>query len=131
MEETLICAIWWYKAGINKDIPKQILCKDFLSNLDVLFLELKNVKYNCEWVHLSKVAHFYTTTLLKHELLCRFLFFVFDHNCRTTTSQKISLWYNSMNIVISCVLFYCFLFIIGQSYFISILGHYYKVLSKF
>ena len=43
-EETLICAVWWYKAAIDNDTPKQVLCKNLLSNLAALFLEVKKLK---------------------------------------------------------------------------------------
>ena len=43
-EETLICAMWWYKVDIDKDIPEQISRKNLLSNLGVLFFEVKKLK---------------------------------------------------------------------------------------
>lgn len=47
--------ISWYKASTDKDIPKQVLWKNLFSNLVVLFLGLKNLKCNCEWVHWVKM----------------------------------------------------------------------------
>ena len=121
-DKTLICTIWWYKVDIDKYIKNGFYTKIFsLIWLFLEFLEIKkNLQCNCEWVHLSKVAGFSLTTLLKEELLCRFLFSFLTTSVKQLLHRRylsgIITWNYKIlliNMEISYVLFYCYLFIIG------------------
>ena len=87
-EETLVCAIWWCKADIDKDIPKQFYTKITVNG----FI----------WVKLQALANYSSE---QYTVLQVFVL-VLEHKFRTTTSKKISQRYNDMELYNSTCCFY-------------------------